>query len=190
MLEADYATAFDEASSCDPNAVVEPCTERVVEGLACSCGAFVNPEHEDALARAFDAQSAYQAERCSEGIVCGACLEPVRGQCSAAGRCENVYGLGGRGCKVDGRTYADGDDNIPDPVSCNSCTCSDGELACTKINCPEPCADGTALGTQCAECGPTDACQVVEHACFPTCVDTCGGEGFCLAGVCISSLCG
>jgi hypothetical protein len=84
--------------------------------------------------------------------------------------------------------YPSGATGLPDPVSCNTCSCVDGQLACTKIACPTACPTGTAFSTQCAQCGPTDACEVVEHACLPTCVDTCT-SGVCLDGVC-KTVCG
>lgn len=108
-----------------------------------------------------------------------------------------VFGDGGAGggasCEVGGQVYASGTGGIDDPQSCNTCTCDDGTLACTEIGCPEPCADGTAYGTSCSQCGPTDACEVVRHACLPTC-DTSsdcelGELWFCGDGVC-RNVCG
>jgi len=91
---------------------------------------------------------------------------------------------------VDGRIYADGEDGIPDPVSCNQCTCQDGQLLCTEIACPEPCPEGNGYGTECSQCGPADECLVVRHACFPSCVDECEGGRACSNGVCVTGLCG
>ena len=102
-----------------------------------------------------------------------------------------MYGDVGRSCKVADVTYLDGEGGIPDPTSCNTCSCVDGQLACTEIYCPSPCPAGQTLGQQCAACGPTDACLVVEHACFPSCQDGCGLQGtLCVNGVCISGVCG
>jgi hypothetical protein len=101
----------------------------------------------------------------------------------------DVGNAGEAGCEVDGEVYPSGATGIGDPQSCNTCACEDGALACTKIGCPEPCPDGTAYGTSCAQCGPTDACEVVLHACLPTC-DTsseCDSDPelwFCGDGVC------
>jgi hypothetical protein len=110
--------------------------------------------------------------------------------------CERACGGssgGGRGCEVDGKTYASGDDGIGDPFSCNSCSCDDGGLICTEIACAEPCPAGTAAGTSCARCGPTDACEVQRTGCLPECDDNSDcqgtGSGFCTGGVC-KQLCG
>jgi hypothetical protein len=86
-------------------------------------------------------------------------------------------------CKVAGVIYPSGASGIPDPTSCNKCGCEDGQLSCTEIGCPIECPAGTRYGTQCARCGPTDACEVVEHACLPTCTDACV-NGFCSNGIC------
>jgi hypothetical protein len=99
-------------------------------------------------------------------------------------------GLPGIGCKVGGVVYPNGASGIKDPFSCNDCTCMEGELACTKIGCPVACPAGSAPGKQCAQCGPVDNCEVVEHACLPTCsAGTCTGAGACVGGVC-KNLCG
>ncbi len=97
-------------------------------------------------------------------------------------------------CEVDGQVHASGATGIGDPQSCNTCTCDDGTLVCTEINCPEPCPSGTAYGTSCSQCGPTDACEVVRHACLPTCAMSSDCEDltdlwFCGAGVC-RNVCG
>jgi hypothetical protein len=52
-----------------------------------------------------------------------------------------------------------------------------------------PCEEGSELGAACAECGPADQCLAVEHACYPTCVDTCD-EGACIDGLCRPVPCG
>jgi len=189
-LVAQYSAALDESLRCDPNADIEQCTEPISSGLACACGAFANPEHQEALDRAASASASYHAAHCGDGIVCGPCNEPIFGRCSRDGACEGVYSSGARGCKVNGVLYADGEGGIPDPVSCNTCSCYDGELACTEIGCPMPCPDGTALGKQCAACGPTDACLIVEHACLPTCTDACESDALCLGGLCVTGVCG
>jgi len=97
-------------------------------------------------------------------------------------------------CKVDGDVYPSGSTGVPDPASCNTCSCDDGLVtACTEIACPEPCPQGSVLATSCASCGPTDACEVVEYGCRPECEQ--GGDecttlgGLCLDGVC-RSVCG
>jgi len=93
-------------------------------------------------------------------------------------------------CKVLGRIYSSGSTYVPDPHSCNICSCEDGQLTCTEINCPSACPPNGGPGTQCVECGPTDACLVVEHTCLPVCSDhdSCEGKA-CLSGMC-RSVCG
>lgn len=181
-VSSRYAGAIEAAKTCDPNASGQ-CTQLITEGLACGCGAFVNSERSDDIAAAQAAREQYSSMSCGQGIVCGACLDPVSGYCSAEGHCESLSDFDPPACKVGGIVYKSGTGGIPDPVSCNQCECQSGELACTEIGCEKPCPDGTTYAQQCAECGPTDACLVVEHACLPSCTDACA-EGVCLDGVC------
>lgn len=99
----------------------------------------------------------------------------------------------GISCEVNGVTYPDGSTNVPDPTSCNTCSCDDGQItSCTDIACPTACAEGTILSTECAQCGPTDACQSVRTACLPTCVEQANcaeSSGVCIDGAC-RDLCG
>jgi hypothetical protein len=39
-------------------------------------------------------------------------------------------------CTQDGQVYADGDE-VPAPDSCNSCSCENGQIACTAMACEE-----------------------------------------------------
>jgi hypothetical protein len=189
-LSQAYAEAVDAATACDPTIDSVQCTERVDVGLACSCPSFVNPLNATAIDTMKTIAEKSAATMCFGGVTCGACAEPSFGRC-ANGHCETVYGNGGKSCKVGGKLYADGEGNIPDPTSCNTCSCVDGDLACTEIGCPVPCPDGQSYGKQCAECGPTDACLTVEHGCFPTCQDGCAQAGaLCVNGVCITGVCG
>jgi hypothetical protein len=181
-VQTRYADAIDEAKTCDPERT-DQCNKPFAEGLACGCNTFVNVEQESALAAASGAQQRYEAMACGEGIVCGPCRAPLSAYCSAEGRCEPLFEDGEAACKVNGVVYKSGTSGIADPISCNECQCQDGRLNCTEIGCPIDCPPGTAFGTQCAQCGPTDACQVVEHACLPTCSDTCE------QGACIDLLC-
>ncbi len=101
-------------------------------------------------------------------------------------------GSSGVSCKVDDQVYPDGATNVPDPASCNTCVCENGELtSCTEVACPEACPRDHALGKQCAQCGPTDGCEVVEHGCFSVCDNAghCRDGGACIEGVCVT-LCG
>lgn len=133
----------------------------------------------------------------------GECEEKVYGGCggndnryASLADCEAacVDQSSGRSCEVDGVVYPDGATDVPDPGSCNTCSCVDGEVTvCTEINCPVDCEEGFTLGTECAECGPTDACLSIHTGCLPVCEtqDDCASSGgFCSSeGVC-ASLCG
>ena len=109
--------------------------------------------------------------------------------------CEAACGAsaGGTACEVDGKTFPSGTGGITDPFSCNECSCSDGQLGCTKIACPKPCPAGTAPGKSCSRCGPADGCEVLRTGCLPECDSDadCQGTGLgqCLDGAC-RILCG
>ena len=49
-------------------------------------------------------------------------------------------------CKVLGRTYSSGSTYVPDPHSCNICSCEDGTLVCTDESCPTECPPNGAPG--------------------------------------------
>lgn len=184
----DYQKALSEATSCDPNAAVNQCSERIGVGLGCVCDAFVNPSQSVAIQELHAAQQGYAQNGCSETTDCPKCPQTAGGYCTDAGHCENVE-TDPVACVVNGERYEDGAGGVPDPVSCNTCNCRHGELSCTKFDCPMPCDEGTELGVACADCGPMDACRAIEHACYPTCVDTCD-EGACIDGLCRPVPCG
>jgi len=184
-MQTSYARAVEEARKCDPQSNNQ-CRGKLSEGLQCSCGVFVDEANVDAIAAAKRDAASYATGNCGGGVLCGACATPVGGYCSQAGRCETLWQEEPRACKVGGVVYPDGATGIPDPTSCNKCTCSDGELSCTEINCPTPCPTEHGFASQCALCGPTDECLIVEHACLPTCSPdgpACA-EGACSAGIC------
>jgi hypothetical protein len=186
-LESEYARAFEQAKSCDPHQP-DACSQVIVEGLVCGCETYVNPRQVEAIAQVRALQALHAAGQCSQGGICGECQPPLRARCSMEGRCEPVYEAGnGAACKVSGLVYESGAGNIPDPVSCNTCQCLDGQLLCTEIGCAMPCPPDSAYGTQCAQCGPADECEVVEHACLPVCSSSCE-SGVCIEGLC-RSLC-
>jgi hypothetical protein len=188
-LQAQYSDAIDLAKSCKPG-LPGQCTESIVEGLTCGCGAFANPNQLSAIAAVTAIQKKYQTLACSMGAVCGACRSPTTAYCSPKGQCESVYaGEGERACLVGGVIFPSGASGISDPTSCNKCSCSNGQLSCTEIYCPINCPAGTAAGTQCAQCGPTDACLVVEFGCLPRCNPECPSGGLCSDGVC-RTICG
>jgi hypothetical protein len=186
------AQAFVNAGVCDPDAAEDQCTQKVTEGIGCSCPAFVNPANGDAIAVVTSSAQQYQSAGCTSGNVCGACLEPVRGQCGADGRCEQIAPGSGRSCKVYGVVYADGEGNIPSPDdNCNTCACGDGVLTCTKFGCAKfACAEGQVRGEACAQCGPTDACEVIEYGCFWPCSAGCADRNlYCANDMCVETVC-
>ncbi len=52
-------------------------------------------------------------------------------------------------CIVGGQVYADGASNVPDPFSCNTCSCQAGRITvCTEMYCPNP---PGPVGTRCRD---------------------------------------
>ncbi len=185
-IQAVYSAAIDEAKTCDPQAANQ-CTESVFVGLQCGCTSFVNPEQTDAIEVAQQAQQDYGMLSCGGDVLCAPCQEPTSAYCSAEGRCVDTFEItpGGASCLVNGTVYLDGTSGVPDPHSCNTCNCVNGELTgCTEFDCPVTvCPPDSVPSTQCAQCGPVDNCEIVEHGCLPVCTDTCQ-IGACLDGVC------
>lgn len=124
----------------------------------------------------------------------GAPLSGSGGQPSAAGAAGQPGSAGGdssaASCVVDGRVYPSGSGGIQDPFSCNQCSCDNGRLDCTEINCATPCPRGTAPASQCLQCGPVDQCLSIEYKCLSSCTDQgdCATEDYCLNGTCHSAL--
>jgi hypothetical protein len=110
----------------------------------------------------------------------------TQAECEAA--CSVMRPLPGPGsCEVGGVVYPDGSDGIDDPGSCNTCSCSKGQLVCTDIACPEPCPEGTTYGTVCLQCGLAGGCSMSSTGCLPGCDDDldCSQNGSaCLDGLC------
>ncbi len=188
-IAADFSAALEDARACDP-ARRDSCSQRVTSGLVCGCDAFVDPANISALERLEAARSRYSDGSCGENVLCGPCWETTSASCSPEGRCETQFIESGTvACRVNGVVYESGRTGVPDPFSCNTCDCENGELVnCTQRDCPSACPPNAVMGTQCAQCGPTDGCEVVEHACLVVCSDECS-EGLCLDGVC-KNVCG
>lgn len=194
QVDDDYGKAFEDALACDPAGDGDQCTVKLGYGFTCGCDEFVNPANTDAVARIDASAAKYAAGSCSRfsaGTTCGACLAPLRGTCNASGKCEGVPPGSGRSCKVAGVIYADGDGGIPDPVSCNTCTCDDGVLACTAIGgCDKACPEGKTYGQACAECAPADSCALPEYDCFYPCSAGCADRNLlCVDDMCVSTAC-
>lgn len=84
-------------------------------------------------------------------------------------------GDGPRACTFMGRTYQEGE-TFPAGDNCNSCSCLDGEVACTDV----ACSDG-GVPDAAGACAPTQGCPS-GPACGGRCCDT--GER-CENGVCM-----
>jgi hypothetical protein len=183
MLQDQYVAALKQAQACDPKRT-DQCTATVSESLPCGCSTPVNATNTQALAELSNL-SMQAAAACPEAL-CAACeAPPGPPTCSAAGSCQYAVPPS-VACKVAGVVYPSGSSGILRPGDCNTCSCLDGELTgCTKKACTpdSACPAGTVASTQCAQCGPTDACEIVEHACLPTCTDSCA-SGSCADGIC------
>ncbi len=114
------------------------------------------------------------------------CVETaVLKQCSSAGLClAEVASCGGGGgggsgdCEYNGVQYNEGD-SFPSTDRCNTCSCSEGGVACTEMWCEDgyiPC-EGKVCGDACTVCHPDD------DACAETAVlKQCDASGACMAG--------
>ena len=154
--------------------------------LDCACPTYVNPLNTEAIAALQNAHVEYQ------DLMCGPspcdCASPSAGYCGPAGQCIDRYDGGSASCLVNGQVYPSGAGGFPGPLGCNTCSCDDGQLLCTEEGCSTACPPDSVMGTQCAECGPSDGCAIVEHTCLKLCSDTCE-IGDCIDGVC-RNLCG
>lgn len=84
-------------------------------------------------------------------------------------------------CRVNGVTYASGARAVPDPRSCNTCTCLDGVLtACTELACSNVCTSGSAFGFACVRFG-VEGCLETEFGCRPACTsdEACAAPATC-----------
>jgi hypothetical protein len=71
-------------------------------------------------------------------------------------------------CEHGGKTYADGE-SFPSTDGCNTCTCSQAGVACTKRAClpPKPCVRTGCSGHICAETDVVSTCEFrPEYACY------------------------
>ena len=184
-LQDQYTAALKRAKACDANQP-DQCTTRVPENLLCGCPTPVNENNLRALSEL--AELGRQAS--------GQCIIPPCAPCPPSGpaTCTKEGSLDyapvrsqPAACRAGGVVHPHGASGIPKPGDCNTCTCDDGQLvSCTAKGCSSgqfECPTGTSAASQCFQCGPTDACQIVEHACLPTCIDGCA-DGACLAGIC------
>jgi hypothetical protein len=84
---------------------------------------------------------------------------------------------GKAGCQTDDGIYASGAKHVPDPYSCNTCSCDDGKITgCTEINCPKPCPDNSMPALGCLSC-VNDDCELGHYACFTSIYVDCNDSG-------------
>jgi hypothetical protein len=84
---------------------------------------------------------------------------------------------GGAGCQTDDGIYASGAQNVPDPYSCNTCSCIDGVITnCTEIGCPKACPDNSMPALGCLDCVEGD-CRLSHYACFTSIYVDCNEYG-------------
>jgi len=184
-IEHQYDLLLQRARLCNPESPAT-CTHVVQGDLRCGCDTLVDPDRWDEEA-ATRLRTSY-AESCTVPnsiSSCSACLAVNTGSCSAQGQC--VAELPRAACRAEGVTYGDGVSSIPDPTSCNRCSCYDGHLNCSDAeDCAKPCAAGLIRAESCREC-VAGTCVVVDTGCYPACTDdgSCA-EGSCQAGACVT----
>ena len=136
--------------------------------------------------------------------VCGCDGKTYGNSCAAAQAGSGVDHTGpctgsGHSCVVSGVTYPDGTGNIPAADGCNTCSCNDGSLACTKKACPpvgQICGGlaGFTCGaseycayTEGQHCGAADAsavCKARPEVCDTISSPVCGCNGTTYANSC------
>jgi len=93
---------------------------------------------------------------------------------TAGGGAAGTGGAAGAGslpgsCAIGGQSYPDGATGIPDADGCNSCTCLQGELACTTLACggdPEDCVMAKRLDTCCRLAEPHMRADFARDECL------------------------
>ncbi len=185
-VAAASADFVEQAKVCDP-AATNPCTELVSGQLDCGCPTYVNPENAAAIAELAATHDQYAELMCGPSP-CD-CASPSSAYCSANGQCVDSYDGGAPACRVNGQDYPSGSSGFPGLFGCNTCVCNNGSLICTVDDpCPSACPPDSVPGSQCAQCGPTDACEVIELTCLKVCQETCD-VGLCVDGKC-QNVCG
>ena len=128
--------------------------------------------------------------------VCGCDRKTYTNRCWAAHGGTAVLHAGpcsgkGHSCVVHNVSYMDGDTRVPAADGCNTCTCTDGKLACSKRSCPAPSVCGGFTGKHCAEdeycayvsgegCGANDVtstCRPRPNQCERLAMWVCGCDG-------------
>jgi hypothetical protein len=183
-VSATIGALVVEAKSCDP-AATNPCGAVVAGAPDCACPTHVNGDNVEAIEAIMTAHAQYNS------LMCGAspcdCASPGGAYCAPNGRCVDVFEYGAA-CQVGESVYPSGAGGFAGPLGCHTCECHDGELTCTDEACNSACPPNSVEGSQCAQCGPDDGCEVVEYGCLPVC-DTDCDSGVCLEGVC-RNVCG
>jgi hypothetical protein len=100
--------------------------------------------------------------------------------CGRIGFDSATGGVVGRDCDRNGSTYHSGD-TFAAGDGCNSCTCSDGMIACTTDVCPDACV-GCDDAMVLSACAPSGGCPSGP---------ACGTSGLCCNGLemCVNGVC-
>jgi hypothetical protein len=86
---------------------------------------------------------------------------------------------GKAGCQTEDGIWASGAKRVPDPFSCNTCSCDDGKLNCTERDCPKACPDRSMPALGCLDCVDND-CHLAHYDCFTSIYVDCH-DGGCFA---------
>src|SRR5690606_24263667 len=74
------------------------------------------------------------------------------------GACGGAFIGNGGDCEHDGASYADGE-SFPAGDSCNTCSCSDGKVACTRAACSAACVHEGKFYEEGASFAASDGCN-------------------------------